>query len=291
MTESETLPIPLTAAITRARKAQVLNLVRRAARAEILPRFRSLSKAEIDAKSGPQDLVTDADREAEKMIARGLQALWPHALVVGEEAVSADLSLIEKLPEAELGFTIDPVDGTWNFARGLPLFGVMVSMTRYGVPVFGLLYDPVMDDVIWAEAGEAAEFVKGRRRPQRLAVSSPGRRLSDLSGFASLHLLPEHKQDGFAATLPKLQRAVSMRCACHEFRTFAQGGVDYVLATRVTPWDHTPTAIVAERAGGTVRMLDGSDYRAGTTSGYLLAAANEDSWTRLRDLWADLLEP
>ncbi|SFE56068.1 inositol monophosphatase family protein [Roseivivax sediminis] len=285
---TESLPAPLSAQITRAQKTQVLNLVRRAARAEIMPRFRNLGAADIDRKSGPQDLVTDADREAEKMIARGLQALWPDAVIVGEEDASARPEVVDGLPEAALGFTIDPVDGTWNFANGLPLFGVMVAMTRYGVPVFGLLYDPVMDDCIWAETGEAAELVKGRQRPRPLRASSGGT-LEDLVGFASPYLLPRDRQDSFVATLPRLSRAVSMRCACHEFRTFAQGGADFVLATKVTPWDHTPGALIAERAGGYVRMLDGSDYRAGTTSGYLLAASDKTTWQRLRDLWAFLL--
>ena len=286
---TESLPIPLTAPISRAQKTQVLNLVRRAARAEILPRFRSLGEAEVDTKSGPQDLVTDADREAEKMIARGLLAIWPHARIVGEEDASANPEVIDTLAEAELGFTIDPVDGTWNFAKGLPLFGVMVAMTRYGHPVWGMLYDPIMDDVIWAGADEPAELAKGGRRPRTLQVSAGGA-LSELSGFAALHLLPESKQELFARTLPQFARAVSMRCACHEFRTLAQGGVDFVLATKVTPWDHTPGALIVQRAGGVVRMLDGSDYRAGTTEGYLLAACNEETWARLRDLWAFLLE-
>ncbi|ETX15204.1 inositol monophosphatase [Roseivivax halodurans JCM 10272] len=286
---TESLPIPLTAPISRAQRTQVLNLVRRAARAEILPRFRSLGEAEIDTKSGPQDLATDADREAEKMIARGLLAIWPHARIVGEEDASANPEVIETLREAELGFTIDPVDGTWNFAKGLPLFGVMVAMTRYGRPVWGMLYDPIMDDVIWAGLDGPAELVRGRMRPRTLRVSSGGP-LPELSGFTSLHLLPEDKQERFATTFPKLARAVSMRCACHEFRTLAQGGVDFVLATKVTPWDHTPGALIVERAGGVVRMLDGSDYTAGKTEGYLLAACDEATWSRLRDLWDFLLE-
>lgn len=286
---TESLPIPLTAPISRAQRTQVLNLVRRAARAEILPRFRSLGDADIATKSGPQDLVTDADREAEKMIARGLLAIWPHARIVGEEDASANPEVIDTLAEAELGFTIDPVDGTWNFAKGLPLFGVMVAMTRYGQPVCVMLYDPIMDDVIWAGTDTPAELAKGGKRPRPLQVSTGGA-LSELSGFAALHLLPEDRQEPFARTLPRLARAVSMRCACHEFRTLAQGGVDFVLATKVTPWDHTPGALIVQRAGGVVRMLDGSEYRAGTTEGYLLAASDEATWSRLRDLWAVLLE-
>lgn len=285
---SESLPMPVTH-ITRAQKAQVLNLVRRAARAEILPRFRNLGAADIDTKSGPQDLVTDADREAEKMIARGLLRLFPHAMILGEEAAAETPGIIDEIGDAELAFTIDPVDGTWNFATGVPAFGVMVAMTRWGVPVFGMLYDPIMDDVIWAEAGEAAEMVKGRRPPRRVHASKGGR-IEDLNGYLTLHLLPKEKQAKLAATLPDFARATSLRCACHEYRTFATGGVDFVLATKMTPWDHAPVALVAERAGGHVAMLDGSEFRAGTTDGYLLCASDRPTWERLRDHWAFLLE-
>ncbi|MFD1341530.1 inositol monophosphatase family protein [Litorisediminicola beolgyonensis] len=286
---SETLPAAVTAPLSRAQKAEILNLVRRAARAEILPRFRRLAPGEIDQKSGPQDLVTEADRAAEAMIARALQRRFPHALIVGEENVASNPGLVAKLAEAETGFTIDPVDGTWNFANGIAAFGVIISMTRYGIPVWGMLYDPLLDDVIEAEAGAPAEYRRGRAPARRLKVSGGGA-IEDLGGFASLHLLPEAKRIAMATTFPRFQRLTSLRCACHEFRTFAQGGVDFVLAAGLTPWDHSAGAVIGARAGGVVRLLDGSDYRADRREGYLLAAADEATWNRLRDLWAFLLE-
>ena len=93
-----------------------------------------------------------------------------------------------------------------------------------------------------------------------------------------------------AATFPKLQRALTLRCSCHEYRVFAQGGVDFVLASGLTPWDHTAAIMIAEGAGGHVAMLDGSEYRAGKRDGYLLAACDEPTWQRLRDLWSFLLD-
>lgn len=285
---SDSLPMTVTT-LSRAQKRQVLNLVRRAARAEILPRFRRLSPAEIATKSGPQDLVTDADRAAEAMIARGLQQMFPHALIVGEEAVSDHPAIEKGLPEAELAFVVDPLDGTWNYANGIATFGVIVAAARYGVPVFGLHYDPLMDDCIWADAGATAEFVRGRRIPHQMHVRGGGE-IGDLAGFVSISLLPEDKKAPMAATFPKLLRQMSLRCACHEYRVFAQGGADFVLASRLTPWDHTAAVLLAEGAGGHVGMLDGSDYRAGTRDGYLLAATDKATWERLRDLWAFLLD-
>jgi len=87
---TEHLPLPVTAPFSRAQRAVILNLVRRAARTEIMPRFRQLDAGQISAKSGPLDLVTEADTAAEAMIARGLQTAFPRAVIVGEEAAETD---------------------------------------------------------------------------------------------------------------------------------------------------------------------------------------------------------
>ena len=128
--------------LSAAQQAQIVNLVRRGAKAEILPRFQNLSQSQIEAKSRPDDLVTEADLASEAMITRGLRRLFPDAMVVGEEAVAKDGSLRQTMAEHAFAFVIDPIDGTWNYAKGIPLFGVILSVLRYGTPIFGLLYDP-----------------------------------------------------------------------------------------------------------------------------------------------------
>ncbi|MFZ5963330.1 inositol monophosphatase family protein [Thalassococcus sp. BH17M4-6] len=284
---TDTLPMPISAPLTPAQRSQVLNLVRRAARAEIMPRFRALSADQIDQKSGPQDLVTEADRASEAMIARGLVQMFPNAFIVGEEDAAKNPDIIAKIAEAEMAFTIDPVDGTWNYAHGLTQFGVILSVTRFGVPVFGLLYDPVMDDAIVADEVGPAQMLQPRRAPRTLNASVGGE-LTDLQGYANLYMLPENKRAAMAASLPTFQRALSLRCACHEFRMLAQGHVDFVLSAGLTPWDHAAGALIAKRAGCHVAMTDGSDYRADRRDGALLAAANMATWNRLRDHWSFL---
>ncbi|MBP0483233.1 inositol monophosphatase family protein [Sagittula salina] len=283
------LPMPVTAPLTLAQRAQVLNLVRRTARAEILPRFRKLSAHEVTTKTGVHDLVTEADKGAEAMLTRALQAMFPHALIVGEEHASAHPEIVEKIAEAEMCITIDPVDGTWNYAKGLPLFGVMLSILRFGTPVYGLLYDPMVNDFITAAAGHPAELVMPRnlRRPVQ---TSAGGAVEDLVGFVPLALVPEPKRGEMAATFPRFARVTSLRCACHEARMVASGHADFVLYGKLTPWDQPAGAIAIRQAGGHVAMLDGSDYRADRTQGFLLAAANEETWTRLRDLFGFLIE-
>ncbi|MDF1670308.1 MAG: inositol monophosphatase [Roseovarius sp.] len=285
---SDNLPIPLSAPLSRAQQSTLVNLVRRAAKAEILPRFRNMNMQDISTKSGRYDLVTEADTATEAMLARGLQRMFPHALIVGEEAASADDKLRGKIAEAELCFVLDPVDGTWNFANGLPLFGVIVAVTRFGKPVLGLLYDPVMDDWIIADEATPARMVRAVGAERGLSVSKGGA-LSDMSGYIHLYLLERDKQDEMATALPDFGRTQVLRCSCHEYRTLAQGNMDFCLSGTMNPWDHAAGVLICQMAGGHVAMLDGSDYNAGLTEGYLLAAPDVNSWKRLRDRFSFLM--
>ena len=284
---SETLPIPLTSPLTEAQQASLINLVRRAARAEIMPRFRNLGREDIARKAHHHDLVTEADTAAEAMLTRGLLQMFPHALIVGEEAASADPELRGKIAEAELCFILDPVDGTWNFANGLAMFGVIVAVTRFGKPVLGILYDPVMDDWIIADETSPARLARslGMDRELKMAKAGP---LNEMSGFIHFYLLPEDKQALMAAALPDFFRTQALRCSCHEYRCLAQGGMEFCLSGTMTPWDHAAGVLICQRAGGYAAMLDGSDYNASITDGYLLTAPDEESWNRLRD-WFDFL--
>lgn len=284
---SNSLPMTIPAPLTPAQRTQITNLVRRAARAEILPRFRTLGQAEIDQKSGPMDVVTAADKEAEKMIVRGLLAMFPNAHIVGEESMTE--ARIAELADAEMGFAIDPVDGTWNFAHGLATFGVILVMTRFGVPIFGLIYDPVTDEVLIADETSAAQVI-APRRPARSVSVSKGGPIEDLSGFASLYNLPEDKRPAMAALMTRFQRLYMLRCAAHEFRMMALGHVDFVLSSNLSPWDHAAGALIVQRAGGHVACLDGSEYRAQMREGYLLCASDAATWGRVRDAMSFLLE-
>lgn len=291
MRDSLSPSLPMTVStLTSAQRASILNLVRRAARAEILPRFRTLEASDIDHKTSRQDVVTEADRAAERMIARGLLTLFPNALIIGEENVALHPEVLDGIPEAELAFTIDPVDGTWNYAHGLATFGVIVSALRFGMPVFGLIYDPLMDDVVIGGTGGPAELVTPKRRARRTLKVSGGGPVEELQGYAPFYMLPADKQAQFGALMPRFERVGSLRCSAHEMRMLAQGHVDFVLSGRLTPWDHAAGALLCQCAGGHVAMLDGSAYNAANREGYLLCASDPATWGRVRDTLGFLLE-
>lgn len=277
--------MPISAPFTKAQKTTIRNLVRRAAKAEILPRFRKLDRGDISEKSGPTDLVTEADVNAEAIITRGLQMAYPNALIVGEEAVATDPKLLDKLGEAELSFLIDPVDGTWNFAMGMPIFGTMVAACRFGRPAYGLIYDPLGDDMMEADLVDPAihRFPAGRTRLLQTADEKP---LDQMMGYMQWGLLEQAEKQRISALLPQFHLASTIRCSAHEYRMLAQGAVDFVLGVRMTPWDHAAGVLLCQQAGGHVAMLDGREYTA-TEQGYLLCASSEAVWNKISETLKD----
>ena len=168
-------------AMEQAAWQEVVQLLRAAARSEVMPRFRKLQPGMIRQKSGPTDLVTEADEAAEAMITRGLQRLFPGCLVVGEEACAADPALLGQLAGAPLAFVVDPIDGTANYCAGLPLFGVMAAAVMDGAVVASAILDPVCDDVAVALRGGGAwtQLPNGDR--SALAVAEPAP-LAEMTG-------------------------------------------------------------------------------------------------------------
>lgn len=254
-----------------------------------MPRFRRLSDGDIRIKSNADDLVTDAYTKAEAMITRALQITFPSALVIGEEAAAAKPDMLDGLADAQLAFVIDPVDGTWNFANGLPLFGVIVAALQYGKPVFGLIYDPVSDDWAIADTEMTPQLQRPFGAPRALKVSM-SKSLDQLSGCFNLHRFPKEKQAQLAATLPGFARVNSLRCAAHKYRMLAQGQIDFTLTSMLHPWDHAAGALIAQQAGAHVEMLDGEEYTAARQTGHLLIAPDKQTWNKLKKVFNFLVD-
>jgi fructose-1,6-bisphosphatase/inositol monophosphatase family enzyme len=262
-------------------------LLRAAARADILPRFRHLGAGAIRTKSGPLDLVTDADEAAERFIAAGLAARWPGALIVGEEAAAADPSLLERLASADLAFVVDPVDGTFNFASGVPLFAVMAAAIRRGRVEMAAIFDPMGDDTALALAGQGAwiETPDGARAGLRVAAADlPAR----MTGSVSWQYLPEPMRSRLLPNLPKLAATWNYRCAGHEYRLAASGGCHVLLYHRLMPWDHAPGWLLHREAGGYSAQFDGAGYAPDHVDGGLICAPDRTAWSAVR---AALLGP
>jgi fructose-1,6-bisphosphatase/inositol monophosphatase family enzyme len=135
-----------------------------AAQAEIMPRFGALTAGQVREKSSRFDIVTDADEAAEQAISVALEAAYPEAVVVGEEATAKNSSLLDAIGTADLAFGLDPLDGTKNFASAVPLFGIMVAATVQGEVVLAAIHDPVCRDTALL-SGAKARGCKARTAP------------------------------------------------------------------------------------------------------------------------------
>jgi fructose-1,6-bisphosphatase/inositol monophosphatase family enzyme len=260
--------------------ADVAALLRLATRQEILPRFRRLAAGAIRTKSGPLDLVTDADEAAERVITAGLEQMFPGCVVVGEEATAADPSVLHRLADAELAFVVDPVDGTANFAAGLPLFGCMAAAIRRGEVVAAWIHDPLGDDTAMALRGQGAwiETEAGHRTDLRVAAPVPvGRMVAAVSwGF-----LPEPLKSRVTSRLPRLAATMGLRCAAHEYRMAAGGHAHALLYNKMLPWDHAPGWLLHREAGGYSARFDGAPYSPLVHMGGLIVAPDRDCWGAL----------
>ncbi len=266
--------------MTRTDALALAAILRQAAAAEIMPRWRRLAAGQVRTKSGPLDPVTDADEAAERVIAAAIAKAFPGAEIVGEEAASADPSILKRLKGAELAFVIDPVDGTANFAAGLPLFGCMAAAIVRGEVAMAVIHDPLGDDSAIAVKGQGAFTLAPDGSETRLRVAAP-LKLAEMSGCASWRYLAQPLRSRVHHGLEAVAASMSYRCAAHEYRLVAGGHADFLLYGRLYPWDHAPGWLLHQEAGGYSARFDGSAYDPTDIGGGLICAPDEAGWHAL----------
>jgi fructose-1,6-bisphosphatase/inositol monophosphatase family enzyme len=236
--------------------ADVEEAVRKAAAAEIMPRFRSLAAHEVDQKSGPHDLVTDADRLTERYLTDALGGLLPGSVVVGEEAVHADPQVYEAIQGDAPVWIVDPVDGTRQFVHGDPGFCTLVALARRGVLLASWTYIPASDQLATAVRGQGA-FLDG----ERLHAGSPDP-ARDLQ-VATSH--PDYTTDAQKRALVGLWTDGVASRACGsaglEYLAVARGELDALAFSWEAAWDHAAGILLAEEAGGAHLTLTGEPFR------------------------------
>ncbi|MER6027637.1 inositol monophosphatase family protein [Streptomyces sp. NPDC001851] len=236
--------------------ADVEEAVRKAAAAEILPRFRRLAEHEVDQKSGPHDLVTDADRLAELRLTEDLGALLPGSVVVGEEAVHADPATYAALQGDAPVWIVDPVDGTRQFVHGDDGFCTLVALAHRGVVLASWTYAAARDQLATAVRGRGAHLdgerlLAGRPEPGRdlvVATSHPDYTTDEQK--RALHAL---WTDGLA---PRPCGSAGL-----EYLAVARGELDAVAFSWEAAWDHAAGLLLVEEAGGAHLTRAGEPFR------------------------------
>ncbi|MEV0170003.1 inositol monophosphatase family protein [Streptomyces sp. NPDC050803] len=236
--------------------SDVEEAVRKAAAQEIMPRWRQLAEHEVDQKSGPHDLVTDADRKAELYLTEALGALLPGSVVVGEEAVHANPASYEAIQGDAPVWIVDPVDGTRQFVHGDPGFCTLVALAWRGVLYASWTYAPARDQLATAIRGKGA-FLDGERllsgapqpgRDLQVATSHP-----DYTTDEEKHALLGLWTDGIA---PRPCGSAGL-----EYLAIARGESDAVAFSWEAAWDHAAGLLLVEEAGGAHLTRAGEPFR------------------------------
>jgi histidinol-phosphatase len=202
----------------------------------------------IEAEQKPDESpVTAADRVCEKLIVEGLASAFPNDGVLGEEGASRGGSSGRR-------WIIDPIDGTKDFVRGIPLWAILIGLEDQGRVVAGVAYCPGQRMLLWASQGNGAWCEAGKLRVTD--QSSPAQAVLSFNGF---------NKAGVISFAPRLLDwvgkfwAVRSMGGAVDAMLLATGHTDIWIEPNAQPWDLAALKILVEEAGGVFGAFDGSD--------------------------------
>ena len=222
-------------------------------RAGEIQRARRASGFRVDKKSSI-DLVTEVDFECERMCRAVLADRFPEHDVLGEE-LSPDAPATST---SRYRWVYDPLDGTTNYAHGLPIFCSSLALEIDGQAAVGAVFDPSRDELFTAERGVGA-FLNGTR----LRVSATVSLIDSLlvTGFP----YNVHEQSGdlvelFGAFLSRARAVRRLGSAALDLCYVASGRFDGFWEQHLRPWDVAAGALIVTEAGGTITGMDGTAF-------------------------------
>jgi histidinol-phosphatase len=203
--------------------------------------------------------VTDADLAVEDAVRSVLAAQRPQDAVLGEEGGG---------PTGDQGgrtWLLDPIDGTKNFLRGVPVWATLIALVEHGRPVVGVISAPALQRRWWAAAGAGAHTQDAHGSTRAITVSAVG-------DLADAYVSTTHL--GTWVQYRSRESYLALVDACWENRAFgdfwqhclvAEGAIDLAAEPIVNPWDVAAAQILVEQAGGRFTDLDGLPrYDSGT---------------------------
>lgn len=224
----------------------MMKTARKAGRA-LLKDFGEVENLQVSTK-GPGDFVSRADRTAEATILEELQTARPTYGFLGEEGKEIEGD------DPTRRWIVDPLDGTTNFLHGLPHWAVSIALEHKGQIVAGVIYDPVKDEMFYAEKGGGAWMNESRIRTsgrQRMIESIFATGLP----FAGRADLPETLQD-LARILPTCAGVRRFGSAALDLAYVATGRYDGFWERRLHAWDIAAGIVIVREAGGLIEPLN-----------------------------------
>lgn len=229
-------------------KDQFIQKMVREAGAQILPLFGK-ARATHHKSASRSDAVTKADLMSEKIILAAIRKEYPSHGIISEESGHHDA-------EREYVWITDPLDGTFNFASGIPLWAVMAALSHKGEVILSAIYYPVTRELLFAKKGKGA-FLNGKR-----IHCSPETRIRNTVGYVPGKGVKGHN---FLRSLFKDiegSNAIfnAYGCIAASTRFVSEGVRDYVVSFSGALHDFAPTSLMLREAGCVVTGMDGKPW-------------------------------
>ncbi|SMY08976.1 inositol monophosphatase family protein [Flavimaricola marinus] len=220
----------------------MMKTARRAGRA-LLKDFGEVEQLQVSSK-GPGDFVSRADRTAEQTIREALLEARPTYGFLGEEGAEIEGE------DPTRRWIVDPLDGTTNFLHGLPHWAISIALEHKGAIVAGVIYDPVKDEMFYAEKGSGAWL-----NESRLRVSGRNRMIESIFAtgvpFAAKNTLPATLQD-LARLMPECAGVRRFGAAALDLAYVAAGRYEGYWEREVHIWDIAAGLLIVTEAGGLI---------------------------------------
>jgi myo-inositol-1(or 4)-monophosphatase len=216
-----------------------------AARKELLPRFARVERTrKVDGS-----VLTEADLAMQELIARQLMQQWPETVFLGEEMTSAEQR--QMLGANRPLWCLDPLDGTSNFAAGIPYYCVSLALLQEGRVVLGIVYDPVRDECFAASREQGALL---NNRP--LAVVESGLSLAQATALVDFKRLEKDLAIRLVSSIPYGSQR-SFGSVALDWCWLAAGRSHVYLHGRSNIWDYAAGNFIFAAAGGYSTTLGG----------------------------------
>ena len=194
--------------------------------------FGEIEKLQV-SKKGPSDFVTNSDLKVEKIIIEELKKAKPNYSIISEEKG------IENNKDENNTWILDPVDGTVNFLHGIPHFAISIALKSENEIVSGLIFDPIKNEIFYAEKNNGAFF-----NNQRIRVSKKNK-----------------MEDCLFATGGKIENQLDLQfrksgCAALDMAYVASGRYDGYFQNDLNLWDIAAGIVLVKEAGGIINKLD-----------------------------------
>ncbi len=247
-------------------KSATINVMEAAARKAgrgLIRDFGEVEQLQVSRK-GPADFVSEADRRADRILRAELSKARPSFGLLMEESGATEGS-----DDARL-WIVDPLDGTTNFLHGIPHFAISIGLEERGEITAGVIYEPVRDELFWAEKGAGAYLNR-----RRIRVSSRGRIGDAVLATAIPSGARPGKQEFVSVIRPVMDLAAGVRrfgSAALDLAYVAAGRYEGFWEFGLAPWDVAAGIVIVREAGGLVSEIGGG---ANMLRGKSIVAAND----------------